>query len=97
MSPVIPHFASECSEILNLEKNPVWPKVNKELLIENEINIVIQINGKTRQVIKSDKNISENDLIGKVKDNLKLKSYLENKTIKKKIFIPGKLINILTN
>jgi leucyl-tRNA synthetase len=97
MSPVIPHFASECSEILNLEKNPVWPKVNKELLIENEINIVIQINGKTRQVIKSDKNISENDLIGKVKDNLKLKSYLENKTINKKIFIPGKLINILTN
>ena len=58
---------------------------------------MIQINGKTRQVIKSDKNISENDLIGKVKDDLKLKSYLENKTIKKKIFIPGKLINILTN
>jgi leucyl-tRNA synthetase len=95
MSPVIPHFTRECLELIGANKQIMWPEINKELLIEDKKNFVIQINGKTREIIEADKNINEEDLLIKINKNLKLKNYIENKTIKKKIFIPEKLINII--
>ena len=52
MSPVIPHFASECLELLTskgFKKEHIWPEINKQMLRNDKINFVIQINGKTRE------------------------------------------------
>ena len=48
MKPVIPHFVSECLKKINVEDtNEInWPEINRNLLIEDKINLVIQINGK---------------------------------------------------
>ena len=46
MMPVIPHFANECIELLEDKSEIKWPNINKTLLIEENINFVIQINGK---------------------------------------------------
>jgi len=64
-------------------------------LIEGKKNFVIQINGKTRGIIVANKNISEEILLTKINEDIKLKKYTEGKTIKKKIFVPEKLINII--
>ena len=46
MMPVIPHFANECLSLLKINDKIEWPKINKDLLVEEKINFVIQINGK---------------------------------------------------
>jgi leucyl-tRNA synthetase len=95
ISPVLPHFSSECMEIINIKENILWPKVDEKFLIEDNINFIIQFNGKTRKIIVSKKNTTEDLLLTMIKEDDKLNSYLKNKNIKKKIFIPNKLINII--
>jgi leucyl-tRNA synthetase len=97
MSPVIPHFSNECLEMLGKSDNVFWPEINENVLKKDKINFVIQINGKTREIIETEKDITKEDLILKVIKNSKLKNYIKGKTIKRNIFIPSKLINIITS
>ena len=97
MSPVIPHFANESLEILGIKEKLLWPNIDTNILEEREIKIVVQINGKTRDVLDLEKDIDEDTLFKKIKGNEKLNKYLKGKDIKKKIFIKNKLINIITN
>ena len=94
MLPIVPHLANECLKILNVN-NPEWPEYNEQLLIEEQINYVIQINGKKRALIPGKRNILENDLVDILIKEENLKKYLSGKQIKKKIFVPNKLINII--
>ena len=96
ISPIIPHFSSECIEMMNIKDEISWPEVDESLLIEDNIKYIIQINGKTRTIIETKKDISEESLIVKIKEDNKLNKFLNNKNIQKKIFIPNKLINIIT-
>ena len=95
--PFIPHYSSECLNELSI--NPIeevnWPKVNKILLESKTVNIVVQINGKKRDVINLQNNISESEVINVVLKNDKLQNFLKGKEIKKKIFIQNRLINLI--
>jgi leucyl-tRNA synthetase len=97
ISPVIPHFSSECMEMINAKENLLWPKVDEKFLLEDNIKFIIQFNGKTRKIITSKKDTTESLLLSKIKEDNKLNEYLNDKNIQKKIFIPNKLINIITN
>ena len=96
MNPIIPHFSNECLRLIN-DKNFLfnWPQIDSNLLEDELITFVIQINGKKRGLIVSSKDTSEADLIGLVKNNEEINKYLVDKTIKKKIFVPNKLLNII--
>ncbi len=94
MEPVIPHFASECLKLLNT-KDKKWPLYDESKLKEDNINIVIQINGKKRALINTKIDIMEEDLFQVVSQDEKIKKYLENSTIKRKIYIKNKLLNII--
>ena len=96
-SPVIPHFSNECMEMIDITEKILWPKVDEKFLIEENIKYIIQFNGKTRKIIISKKDTTEELLLNKIKEDNKLNEYLKNKGIQKKIFIPNKLINIITN
>ncbi len=95
MIPVIPHFANECIKLLKDKSTITWPNIDKKLLIEQSINFVIQINGKKRGLIKANRDISENDILKLVKENTEINKYIKNQELKKKIFVPNKLINII--
>ena len=95
MSPVIPHFTSECLKMINNKNEIKWPKVNQDLLVVKNINYVIQVNGKKRGLIEAKRDILNEELIELIKKNKDINKYLEEKKIKKKIFIPNKLINII--
>ena len=97
INPILPHFSSECIEMMNIKEKISWPKVDEIFLIEDNIKYIVQFNGKTRKIIETKKNISEETLITKIKEDKKLDDFLNNKNIQKKIFIPNKLINIITN
>ena len=94
MCPFIPHFAAECLANLN-EKKINWPIVAKEELIEDEVNFVVQINGKKRAILKVNRDIDENSILNKIKSNNETEKLLQNKKIKKTIFVSNRLINII--
>jgi leucyl-tRNA synthetase len=94
INPIIPHFSNECMNLLNLEKMN-WPKYDESQLIENKVKIVIQINGKKRGLIETNRDISEQDLTKIINNDKTLKKYLDNQIIKRKIFIKNKLMNII--
>ena len=95
MSPVIPHFASECLEMINLKEEINWPKLDEKIIEKHEINFVIQINGKKREVLKIKKNTKEKELLELVKKNENLNKHLKGKTLKNRIFIANKIMNLI--
>ena len=97
INPVIPHFSNECMEMIGIEQEMSWPKVEEKFLVENNVKYIVQFNGKTRKIIVSKKDTTEDLLLNKIKEDSKLNEYLNNKNIQKKIFIPNKLINIITS
>ncbi len=96
-NPIIPHFVSECLNEMNMLENIVWPDYDEKALDLEEVNFVIQINGKKRAILNAKKSIRENDLLKLVKENKMINKHLERKNIKKIIFIKNRLMNILTN
>jgi len=95
MSPIIPHFTNECLVMVDNNQNLTWPKYDEKLIQEDEINIVIQINGKKRGLIKSKREINEDELFEKLLSENSINKYIKDKKIKKKIFIPNKLMNVI--
>ena len=73
----------------------MWPKHDEKLIIENIIPFVVQINGKKRQVINIERSLSEQKIIELIKKDKIILKFLDNKNIKKKIFVPERLINII--
>ena len=94
ISPIIPHFASECLEDIGVKGNLKWPSVDKSKLKSDTINFVVQLNGKKR-TFETKVNISEKDLIDEILDDKNLKKYLVGKKISKSFFVKNRLINIL--
>ena len=94
INPIIPHFSSECMRLLKSEEMG-WPKYDENQLIEDKIKIVVQINGKKRGLIETNRDISEQELTNIINNNETLKKYLNKQTFKRKIFIKNKLMNII--
>ena len=95
MMPVIPHLARECMEKLNYKEELKWPKVEEKNLIKEMNKIVVQINGKKRGLISTDKNLKKDELIKIIKEQNIINKYFEGREITKTIFIEGKLINYI--
>ena len=95
MMPVIPHFSNECIQLIDNKTKIEWPEVNQQLLIEENINFVVQVNGKKRGLIKTNRDISEEDVMILIKKNVEINKYIKDHKLKKKIFVPNKLINII--
>ena len=93
--PMIPHFSNECLKEIEIKENLVWPVVEKKYLVKKTSSIVIQINGKKRELIETKIDIKEEELLEIILNSQNLKKYLENKEIKKKIYVPNRLINII--
>ena len=96
--PLLPHFASECLITLNSKlnlDNISWPTYDKTLIEASDCNIVIQINGKKRSLIKLPIDSKENFVVEKAKQEVNIKKYLANNNVKKQIYVKNKLINFI--
>ena len=103
LAPFAPHIAEELWARLHstfgqtatsLAYAP-WPKFDAALLVESEIEIPVQVNGKLRDVIKVSVNATAAELESLALANEKAKPYYEGKTIKKVIVVPKKLVNLV--
>jgi leucyl-tRNA synthetase len=94
MIPIIPHLANECLKRINYNVIE-WPEYDETLLVEDIIPYVIQVNGKKRAIIEAKRDILDEELFEIVQQNKNLKKYCSEKEIKKRIFVPNRLINII--
>ena len=95
MFPILPHLTAECLKDLKNDQDISWPSVEKEYLVEKYVNIVIQINGKKKSLIKIEKDLDDKKLLENVKKDKKISSFLANKSIFKHIIVKNKLINLI--
>jgi leucyl-tRNA synthetase len=98
LSPFAPHITAEMGEQLGLTKSidPLtWPQYNDALTQTDEILIVLQVNGKVRQKISVESNISNDDLKARSLEDEKIQEWTQGKEVKKVIVIPKKLVNIV--
>ena len=95
LSPVAPHFSSECIDELKMKIDPNWPTVDKNVIQKKVSNIVIQINGKKRGIITCDINTDESKILEIIKLQKQYEIYIKDKTIKKTIYVKDRLINLI--
>ena len=95
LSPVAPHFSSECIDELKMKIDPNWPTVDKNVIQKKVSNIVIQINGKKRGIIACDINTDESKILEIIKLQKQYEIYIKDKTIKKTIYVKDRLINLI--
>ncbi|MDC3084073.1 leucine--tRNA ligase [Prochlorococcus sp. AH-716-N14] len=98
LAPFAPHISDEIwhlignSKSVHLEK---WPVYDEEALRENSYELVIQINGKVRDKINVEINISDDEIKEKTLVRPNVKKWIDNKTIRKIIIVKGRIINIV--
>lgn len=95
LNPLAPHITSEIYEsVFNKDiLDDSWPKYDENKLTKSEINFPIQINGKMRGTLAVDRKISKEELMDKIKAEGKIQ--IDFDAIKKIIFVPEKIINII--
>ena len=98
LNPFIPHFSSEClSDLSKFRKInfTIWPEIDQKYLSDERINLVVQINGKKREVLNIEKDLDQNKVFEIIKLNEKINNYIKDKDIIKKIFVQNKILNLI--
>jgi leucyl-tRNA synthetase len=102
LNPFAPHLSSELWEKLGAKfrdrqgdiTEQSWPDYDEQLLVEDEIEIVVQVNGKVRDRMKMSILATEDEMKAAALANPKIKKLVAEKTIRKVVAIPKKLVNI---
>lgn len=98
LAPFIPHAAEELWHSIGKEGSvheEKWPEYDESALVKDEIEIVVQINGKVRDKIVIPAGIDKKEMEEKALESEKVKAALEGKNVIKVISVPKKLVNIV--
>lgn len=98
LAPFTPHLAEELWEALGNKVSihlEAWPEVDATALVQDEVEIVVQINGKLRARMMVPVDVEKDLLLTQVKEEPQIAAHLEGKTIRKEIVVPGKLVNLV--
>ncbi|MDA7865269.1 leucine--tRNA ligase [Akkermansiaceae bacterium] len=100
LNPFAPHLSEEINAALGeteLLSEQAWPELDESLLVESEIQLIVQVNGKLRARIMVPADISKEDAEKQALAEENVQSFIDGKTIRKVIVVPGKLVNIVAN
>lgn len=98
LAPLAPHFAEEQWEKLGNTQSvylETWPEVKIEELKGGIIKIPVQVNGKLKTVVEVEENLTQEEILKTIKADEKVKEILNNNTIKKEIYVPKKIFNLV--
>ncbi|MGY8640449.1 MAG: leucine--tRNA ligase [Verrucomicrobiales bacterium] len=99
LNPFAPHLSEELNGILGGEAlaNQAWPKFEEAYLVEDEIELVIQVNGKVRDKLMVSKDAPKDEIEKLALASEKVQNFVEGNTVRKVIVVPGRLVNIVAN
>jgi len=98
LAPTAPHLTEELWQKIGNDysiHNRRWPEWDEELAKDEEITLVVQVNGKLRDRIAVPASITENEALWLAEESHKVEGYLKGKDIIKKVYIQGKLVNLV--
>lgn len=98
LSPLAPHLAAEAWELLGCKtdlSNEKWPAVDERYLVNDSVTVVVQINGKMRGSLQLPRDRAEAEVLAMAKENPAIQRYLDGQTIRKVVFVPNRLMNLV--
>ena len=98
LSPFAPHVTEELWQVLGGEgfcSVADWPTYDEAMCVDNEIEVVVQVNGKVRSRVVVTADADKDTLLAAAKADEKIAAELDGATIVKEIVVPGKLVNIV--
>ena len=98
LAPFTPHLGEELWTMIGKEGsvfNISWPKYDESALVQDEVEVIVQVNGKLRDKISMDANIAREDMEKIALESEKVKAAIEGKNVVKVIAVPKKLVNIV--
>ena len=100
LAPFAPHMAEECWESMGHSQSIFdadWPKFDEALALEDQIQLVVQVRGRVRGRVNAVRDISQDDALALALKDERVKKHVGGMEIKKVIFVPGRLINIVVD
>lgn len=100
LAPITPFVAEELWERMGHKEsisNAVWPTYDEKELVEDEIEVIFQVNGKVKAKVVVARDLTKEALEAEALANEQVKANIEGKTIRKVIAVPNKLVNIVAN
>jgi leucyl-tRNA synthetase len=100
MAPVTPHIAEELWHRLGKPGSvhlQSWPRVDPEAIVEDEVTLIVQVNGKVRDRLSISASATEDDAKEMAIQSEGAQRFTEGKTIRKVIYVPGRLVNIVAS
>ncbi|PEH46885.1 leucine--tRNA ligase [Enterococcus faecium] len=100
LAPIAPHMGEELWSILGNEGGisyAPWPTYDEAALVEDEVEVVFQVNGKVRAKSNVPRDLGKDELEKVALANETVQEYIEGKTVRKIIAVPNKLVNIVAN
>lgn len=100
LAPIAPHIGEELWQILGNEESLTyvpWPTYDEAALVEDEVEVVFQVNGKLRGKQNVARGLSKEELEKIAMNHEVVKEFIEGKTVRKVIAVPDKLVNIVAN
>lgn len=101
LAPIAPHLGEELWAVLTNSDEGIsyaaWPTYDEAFLVQDEIEVVFQVNGKLKAKAQASKEITKDELETLAMTNEKIQEAIKGKTVRKVIVIPGKLVNIVAN
>ena len=98
LNPFAPHVTEEMWQVMNyggMVNEAKWPEYDDEKTKENSVEIVLQVMGKVRSRMTIPVDMPKDDVIAAAKQDAKIAELIDGKTIKKEIYVPRKLVNIV--
>ncbi len=100
ISPFAPHMAEELWQALSTEDSPPlyktpWPDYDEDALTTEEVTVVVQINGKVRAKLNLSVDATEETVTEAAMKETKVAEWVEGKVIRKKIYVPNKILNLV--
>jgi leucyl-tRNA synthetase len=98
LSPFAPHLSEELWQALGhgttLAYEP-WPEFQEDHLVTRTVNIPVQVNGKVRATIKAPQGADKEEILEMARSNEKVRRHLEGKSIRKEIYVPDRIVNLV--
>ncbi|GFH21761.1 uncharacterized protein HaLaN_19125 [Haematococcus lacustris] len=98
LSPYAPHLAEELHAKLGAPASLAyehWPLADESLLVQESITLAVQVNGKVRGTVEVDPNAGQDQALAAAQANANVTKFTTGKTVKKVIFVPGKILNLI--
>jgi len=98
LAPFAPHFAEESWERLGHTTSVFdarWPGWDEGLVVEEQVEIAVQVNGKTRGRVHVARDAGEVEVVGAALGDAGIRRFTEGKTVRKRIYVPNRLLNLV--